>query len=300
MFPLAFEVEGVNVIATRSRRVYVIRGLLGVLLLPVLFALLVVLIGVAMFEESPDATMLAVWAALAGASVLWGLVLIVFSRRLSRRGAVTIDRARGVVSAGGIEHSLDGVDVRVRKLEGISGWNTIELWRGQRLAIVHDRLQPMHASDVTAHAEYLAQILGGAPLVAAPDAAFGPTPQRMINDNTAAMLCYLPVQGIHLIASLYYLVTAHDRPYVRFAAKQSLTQTGVMFASLLVFGCTFGVPLSLVDDSLKVVFGVLLGVSLGVVAIANIVAHVIACVRAQSGKLWVIPWLRPIVTKWLP
>ncbi len=304
MFPLALAVDGVNVIATKSRRVYTIRGLLGIVALPPLFALLVALVSLGIFEHDfrDDEVLITVWAVLAGASVLWGLALIVFGGPLSRRGAVTFDRARGVAIASGVEHSLAGVTVRVRKLEGLSGWNTIELWRGEaRIATVHDRLQPMHASDVTAHAEYLSQLLGDAPVVAAPDAAFGPTPHRLINDNTAAMLCYLPVQGVHLIASLYYVFAAHDRPFVRFAAKQSLVQLGVTFAALIVFGCAFGIPLALVGEgSLQVVLIVLLATSLGVIGIGNLVAHVVACVRAQSGRAWVMPWLRPLVTKWLP
>src|SRR5688572_1396740 len=96
MFPLALEVEGLNVVATKSRRVYVVRGVLALIALPVLFALLFALI----FGGLDDDIVTLIWAGLSGASALFGLVLLVFARKLSRRGAVTFDRARGVVSVG--------------------------------------------------------------------------------------------------------------------------------------------------------------------------------------------------------
>ncbi len=149
--------------------------------------------------------------------------------------------------------------------------------------------------------QYLSALTGGASVYVTPDAAIGPR-KHLIPDNTAAMLCYLPIQGIHIIASFYYLFAARDRPFVRFAAKQSLMQLGLTLVALIACGVGFGVPLAMMDvDGPKrltvtaVVLIVLLALSLGVIAIGNIVAHIVACVRAQSGKLWVMPWLRRIV-----
>ena len=309
LFPLAFEVEGLDVITTRARRVYVLRGLLCILALPPLLALLVALVTVGLVTERLPADidwLTGSWAVLAGASVLWGLSLIVFSRRLSRRGSVRFDRSRGVVSANGQQEPFAGLEVRVRKLEGITGWNAIELWRGAtKVAIVNERLQPQHRRDIATHVEYLGRLLD-APVVAAPDAAIGPANKHAIADNTAAMLCYLPFQGIHLVASLYYVFAARERPFVRFAAKQSLLQLAFTFVALFVFGVGFGVPLAISADGerelsgLSIVFIVLLALSLGAVAIGNVVAHIVACLRAYSGRAWVIPWLSPISARWLP
>jgi uncharacterized membrane protein len=299
MFPLALEVDGVDIVATRSRRLYVLRGLLGIFALPILFLLLVgLLAGGLGFDDEP---LILIWLALSAASIVWGIALIALSRWLSRRGAVRFDRTRGVVSSGSLQLPFEGLELRVRKLEGMSGWTTIEARHGQRVIAIHDRLQPMHAIEVATHVNYLAELVG-APVQAAPDAAFGAAKKHLIPDNTAAMLCYLPFQGIHLFASLYYLVAARERPFVRFAAKQSLAQLGMTMLALLVFGVGFGIPLALAMDGEKeltpvaIVLIVLLSVSLGVVAIGNIVAHIVACVRAQGGKLWVMPWLRWIVS----
>ena len=32
----------------------------------------------------------------------------------------------------------------------------------------------------------------------------------------------------------------------------------------------------------------------------NVGAHIVAAMRAYRGVAWVMPWLRPIVTRWLP
>lgn len=300
MFPLSLVVDGSDVIAQGSRRLYVIRGLLGLFALPILFGLLVLLVALGLEAFDEEALSL-IWGALAIASALWGLVLIVFSGALARRSAVRFDRARGLVCKGAVTLPFDGLEVRVRRVEGISGFTAIDMCHGPHAITVHDRLQPMHAADISAHVQYLAQLVGGAPVHASAGAAIGPR-KHLIPDNTAAMLCYLPFQGIHVAASLYYLFAARDRPFVRFAAKQSLAQLGLTFAALIVFGAGFGVPLAIVMDGEKelsaaaIVLIVLLSVSLGVVAIGNIVAHIVACVRAQSGKLWRMPWLRWLLT----
>lgn len=279
MFPLALRVEGVDVVAVKSRRVYVIRALLGMLALPFICVVLAAIVELEVFYL------------LALASLLFGVSLLVLSGYLSRRRMVRFDRSRNVVVAHGIEHPFAGLELRVRVIPGLSQWHVIELARnGTSVVTIHDRLQRFQEPDIHAHTDYLARILGDAPVTGITATA---TRSHLINDNTAAMLCYLPFQGINIIASLYYLFAARDRPFVRFAAKQSLTQMGVTLLMLLVVGLAFGIPLAIFNEgAAAIVFGVLLGVSLATVAIGNIVAILVACVRANGGKLWVIPWLR--------
>lgn len=282
---------------------YVARGLLAIVALPLLFGLLLVLAGVGFFDGSPDEeTFTAIWLALSGASFVYGAALVGLSGWLSRRGEVRFDRARGVVVAGSVAHPFEGLEVRVSRRPGLSGWSALELVRQDAPVVtLNDRLQSLHAADVASHAAYVAQLIGAAPL--APSAA---SPPRLFDDRTAAMLCYLPLQGIHVIASLYYLASAHDRPFVRFAAKQSLLQLAATMVSLVVLGVGLGVPLAIVSSaqreipSLGIALIVALSLSLLVIALANVVAHLVACVRAYHGRAWVIPWLRPIAARWLP
>jgi uncharacterized Tic20 family protein len=284
MFPLAIVVDGTDVVAMKSRRLYVIRGLLGVFLLPILFGVLAALV-----EE-----LYPVWFGLAIASVLWGVTLLSMSSWLAKRRMVRFDRSRNVVLAKNGEFPFASLELRVRRLEGISGWTAIELLRGgQVVATIEDRLQAFHTDDVNTHVEYLSRILGDAPVTGTAIATAKKS--YLIPDTTAAMLCYLPVQGINLVASFIYIF-ARERPFVRFAAKQSLTQIGVFLGSVFATGVLLGLPLALArDETIQLVFGIALGLTLVALAIANLVALITACVRASRGRAWVIPWLRPLL-----
>lgn len=306
MFPLAIEVEGTDVVVRRSRQMYVVRGLLGVFLLPILFGLLLVLVAVGFTDGTgSEDTWTGIWIALSSFGVLWGLGLLVLSGWLSRRNEVRFDRARALVLHKGASHPFEGLAVGVRGRPGLGGWNILELHRqGVPVVVVDDRIAGPHADDLARHAEYLGRLLGSAPVAVAPGAAYGAQGQKLFDDKTAAMLCYLPLQGIHLVASLYYVSSARSRPFVHFAARQSLLQTGVTMLALLVCGVGFGVPLALVSAGsrelpvMAIVFIALLSISLLLIAIANVVGHLVACVRAYRGVTWIMPWLRWIVRRW--
>jgi hypothetical protein len=73
------------------------------------------------------------------------------------------------------------------------------------------------------------------------------------------------------------------------------------FVLLLVICAALGTPVALLGDGLlRVVAIVLLSVSLVVFVIWNLWAHVLACSRAYRRVAWVMPWLRPVVRRWLP
>ena len=112
------------------------------------------------------------------------------------------------------------------------------------------------------------------------------------DDRTAALLCYLPAQGVFLIASLYYL-RAHDRPFVRFAALQCLRHTLLTIVVLVLVLGGLGPPTAyFAETSLGPVFAVLLALALVAFAVWNFTAHVVACARAYRGVAWEMPWLR--------
>lgn len=306
LFPLVVSVEGVDVVVRRSRRLYVVRGLLAVIALPILFGLLMLLLGVGMLDgETSIEPLAALWFGLSGLSLLFGVGLIALSGPLSRRGVVRFDRTRGVVLAGGAAHPFPGLEVRVREREGLNAWRAIELHRqGHVIATLHDRLQSIHTREIAAASEYVACLLGADPPTPSPSLA-GPLALSS-DDRTSAMLCYLPFQGVNLMASLWFVFQAKNKPFVQFAAKQSLSQMGTTAVGVVAVSVLFGVPLAVVasgETHLSIASTILivaLGISLLAIAIANFGACITACVRAYRGQVWVIPWLRPIVTKWLP
>jgi len=117
-----------------------------------------------------------------------------------------------------------------------------------------------------------------------------------MSDKTAAMLCWLPFQGIWLIASLYYLVRGKERPFVRSAAIQSLTLFGAMLLAYAVIGGGFGVLYALTDSDVMLI--PLIG-GVVVIAFGNLIVRAIGCIQSLRGKPWVVPGLRRITRRWL-
>lgn len=282
-------VEGPTTVITGSPRAYRLRGLLSLLVLPLAFGVLVAVLGG--MVDAPEDVLLVVWLVTVVVSVAYGLVLLVGAERLARRHLVRFDGARRVVVVGAAEHPYAGLSVELVRRSALA-FSRLELVRdGAVVATIHDRLGEPHGADAAALVRHLSGLLGL-------PAAIPASPAPSVDDRTAAMLCYLPIQGIHLVASLYYLFSARERPFVHFAARQSLAQVAVTLGGLVVSLLGLGLPLALVaggERSLPVggvVLTVLLVVALSALAIANLVAHGIAAVRAYRGEVWVIPWLR--------
>ncbi|GAC1525800.1 MAG: hypothetical protein NVS3B10_24510 [Polyangiales bacterium] len=289
--PLVLEVEGANVVAQIPRSLYFKRALLFGAVVPGLLLLALV----------RDEFTAIVCGALTAASLLGAVLLgAVFGPRLSRASRVVIDRTEHAIVRAKTGQRLPFAaieGIRVVKRAGVSQWTALEVWSAGRPAIVvHERLAPMHAADVAAYAYYLAALLQ-VPTDAAPATAAVATQK----DNTHAMLCYLPVQGVHFFASLWFVFTARDRPLVHFAARQSLLQLAATVVGLGAIGVAFGVPVAALDDGpVRVVMIVLLVIGLAVVAIGNLVAHGYAAYQAHKGRAWVRPWLGFLVRRWLP
>lgn len=121
-----------------------------------------------------------------------------------------------------------------------------------------------------------------------------PTP----GERSLAMLCYLPVQGVFLLASLGVLLASRSA-YARAAAKQSLLQLCFSVCLLAAILLGLGVPVAYADGSpLQPVLGVALALALTAFWLWNLVAHIYACVRFYRGAPWVMPWLRPLAARW--
>jgi uncharacterized membrane protein len=315
-FPLRIEVVQGAVVVGTPRSLYIKRGLLGVFALPPLLFLLLLVLFMGFVAESTESVELGFTIALctlSGLSIAWGLILMLGSGALARRTRVRFDRARRVVrrERDGLEIPWDAVaTVRAGPCRGGRfGWWAIELV-GQGDAVVmsiHDRLASQHAADIEATARSLGACLAD-PGYRRADAIGVDVPEGAsrvdamgLTPNTAAMLCYLPIQGIFLVASIYYAITARDRPFVRFAALQSLVQVAASSGVLIVIVVSAGAPIALLDDGpTRVVAIVLLVVLLVGFLVWNLGAHIYAASQAHKGKVWVMPWLRPIVQRWAP
>jgi uncharacterized Tic20 family protein len=133
-------------------------------------------------------------------------------------------------------------------------------------------------------AEWLAAAIGAEADTRAAPNAFGWSP------NNVAMLCYMPVQGIWLVASILALATSSD-PFVRFAGKQALAYyvaTGVALVAAIVG--IVGVTLA-IDNEAVLALGLF---AMGGLMLVRLGIGVYAGWQAYHGKTWVIPgfgWL---------
>ena len=299
---IAGDALGFNVTVKASE--YVKRGLTIVFLVPVLFALLVFLLyGMTDPELADDATFLWIWLVLSALGVLGGMTMALGAGQWSRRSSVRFDRARASLQKyGGAEEALQQfAAVRAHRPSGFSNLCVLEFTRhgGRKpLKVYHAFRVPKYADAVASHAQWLGAALA---LPVEVDPRLSDADPLGLSENTAALLCYLPIQGIFLIASIYYVTRGDRRPLVRFSARQSLCQFAFALVVLMPLLILFGVPVALLEDGPpRIAAIVLLVAGLSAFWLWNIAAHVIACYRAYRGVLWVMPWLRPFVSRWLP
>lgn len=112
-------------------------------------------------------------------------------------------------------------------------------------------------------------------------------------------LCYFPIAGVFLFASVGTLIFSRDASK-RFAAKQSLLHLGLTMCVAVVFGAiiaaSFGVVAAFGVHPALVVIPVLLWAVIHMVL--NLVLRLYASYQASKDPMWVAPWLRPISGKW--
>ncbi|MCB9675511.1 MAG: hypothetical protein H6737_10370 [Alphaproteobacteria bacterium] len=116
-----------------------------------------------------------------------------------------------------------------------------------------------------------------------------------LSPGNIAMLCYLPVQGVFLLASIGTLVASGD-PVLRFHAKQSLVLFGVEMVAIASAIALGGAVMLVHIDAGAAVMGLAL---LGVV-VARLVVRIGACFKASGVEPFVIPGLGGLVSRWVP
>jgi len=274
------------------------RGLLVALALPPLIVLLALLVSL---DDEGVAAPSVVLAGLAGLAFVSGVLLALLSPLLSRRTLTRIDFAQGVLTTARSPYPVELGTLAGLYLARPSKLGVFFELRARRLGAPDVRLLgplvPKHSHDATALASWLGARLNVPVDVSGVDApAVSST-----SDQLAGVLCYLPIQGVFLIASLYYLFAARRRPFVRFCAIQSLSQFGFSLLVLTLILLALGLPLGLSDPSpLQTLLIVLLAGSLGLFWLWNFGAHAYACWAAYKGRLWVMPWLGFWVRRFLP
>ncbi|MBK7581266.1 MAG: hypothetical protein IPI67_13760 [Myxococcales bacterium] len=280
-------------------RHWAFRGILLALALPPLFALLAVLAGL---DEDGVSVPSVVLAGIAGLSFVLGLLLALVSPLLAARTRTRIDFGRGFVFTARSPYpvSLSAfTQLEVERQDRVSGFLELRAHRtdGPALKLLGPLL-PKHATEAAELAHWLGATLNvpvSTPALPSVGAA------SSSSDSLAGLLCYLPIQGVFIIASLYYLFAARGRPFVRFCAIQSLSQLGFSIATLAIILLGLGVPLALADPSpLQTALIVLLAITLTLYWLWNFAAHAYACYSAYKGRLWVMPWLGFWVRRFLP
>jgi len=277
-------------------RLFALPVLLGLLLFLVL-----VLIGDQFEGEPPFFAFACVWLGLAVPAAIWGLISLLTAASASEKSALAFDAQRWSVTRRGHEEPLQKFQrVRARRPSQLVQFWALELvpHGAEKPLSVYGRFAPKHGPALAQAASWLAYMLR---VPADIDPNLYSVDARGRSENSAAMLCYLPIYGVFIATSLYYLLKRDRRPLVRFAARQSLIQTA--FSCLvLIFICAWcGVPIALLEDGpVRVALIVLLVVLLVLFAIWNFAAHIVACTRAHRGVAWVMPWLAPVVNRWHP
>jgi hypothetical protein len=315
LFPLRTRIDaaGVLVVETAPSH-YVKRGLVAALLVPPLVGFLAVLAAAA----DADAGALYALAAFAGVVMVAGLSLALLAPILSKRTRVRFDAGRGE-----IVRERDGFAVAMREAAGVVLRPTGNLGLARELVVVradgspivvlHGAIASTHVAPAQAIANDIHAFFGVAPAAAPapyrhpPPGAVHPPPAEAVQGalgmppHIAAGLCYLPVQGIFLLASIVMLIGA-KHPAVRFAAKQSLLQLALAFVTgIVVVGGTVGIAVTVNEHSpFHVPLVVLAIVVVFAFACWHLGAYIYACLAAFRGRVWVMPWLRAVIGKSAP
>lgn len=251
--------------------------------------------------------LLAVTGLLATIGVAWGALGIARSGGVSAASRVVLD-----LEAGEVRHPEGRVataDVRalvVRQGSALTKWLVLEARLGPtapavagpyappstRSIVLLGKVPPALGPDLAALARDLGAKLG---IEARAEGGVDRAGPLGMTPGTVAMLCYLPVQGIFLVASIGVLVVARD-PILRFHARQSLVLFAIELA-VIVAAAVLGATAAVVSPELGVVvMGLLL---LGAV-MGRLVVRLIASFKASRLEPFVVPGLRPIVGRWLP
>lgn len=274
-------------------RLLLIQALAWVFGMPLLLLFLIGLVSEGASEAAMD-TFILCWLVLSSICVFVGLGLAFTCQSRAEKRAVTFDFAQGVVVCRA--HSpIPFSNVRALGTGGggLFGVQRLELTTqdGRNLKLLTRFPQFGDFQKATAT---VAQRLG-VPVVgrAAGNAPLG------FDDNTASMVCYLPIEGLFLIYSALCLGTTGCPTQVRFAARQSLLLLGVSFCGIMGLVIPMAVVLAVASGEPSVPLMIGCGVLLFAFWVLIMATRIIACVKAYRGRAWVIPWLKPLTRRWV-
>lgn len=249
----------------------------------------------AFWVAEDDVSFLSGWGAGAAAAALlalYGIARMVTARPRARRGVVTIDLSERVLERADrtVEVLRDVAAVRVRRGRLALA---LELAHGDGRATPLLRAPRSEGRALAEAADHLADALGTEAEV--PAAARRARPLIPRDPRLASALCYAPIDGLFVAASLYYMATSRD-PFVRFSAKQSLALFALSLLSLPLFVGCCGLPFASIVPRDLVTAAV--GSSVILWIGARVAARTMAAMRAHRGIVWIQPWLSPIA-RWL-
>ncbi len=288
--------DGDDVVLSVPLRDLRMQALLIIFLLPVAWLGIGFLVALGTGEEAGVVVGGALACLATAASTMAGLVMLLLAPRKARASIVRLRADRSFLLAGGAVLPAGQVQaLRVGQPNPLMKWIGLiaRTPTGDRTII--GRLPPSKGAMVTALGEYVGQALDMPVDTGAARTGLGMSPQA------TAAFCYIPLQGLWLIASLFCLVLAKD-PQVRFAARQSLayyTLTGLGLVLVLVPFLPF-LALSSPDDRLQPLLAVVLVLVLGGLALLRLGVGVLATWKAWKGESWVIPGLGWLSRRWLP
>lgn len=281
-----------------------VQGLLLVFVVPPL--LLVLLTGLAFLQGGDDPVAYLVFdgigVLLSVPCVVAGVWTVAVAGSRSAASRVTIDwSARTLTSAEGAELSLDAVTgITIRQPNTMLKWRVLEATRDDGDAVVlARRVSPSRFAVARALAAELGGRVG-VPVELPADVQTGDLVG--LNDKHAAAFCYVPFHGIFILASLWYLFQAKERPFVRFAAVQSLLQVVVSTVVLLGLLAASG-GLAWAEDAGHIPEAALLGALIPTWLLFfawHVGSRIVATVAAVMGHPVVFPWLWPVLASRRP
>lgn len=226
-----------------------------------------------------------------------GIALMAGARSRAARGTTTIDLSERV-----LERANRSVEV-VRAVRAVRVRAVRGPWPSLSLELAHEdgRATPLlraprgQGRALAAAAEHLADALGVPTEIPASVSRARPLLPR--EPKLAAALCYAPIDGLNVMASIFYLMISRD-PFVRFGAKQSLLLWGLEVLSMpVVLGCC-SMPFATVVPPALAPYA--LASSLAVWLGARCAVRTRAAMRAHRGVVWIPPWFAPLARRLSP
>ena len=115
-----------------------------------------------------------------------------------------------------------------------------------------------------------------------------------LEPNVAAGLAYLPICGVNLIMSIIIIVTDKTNKFARFAAFQSLLLLGVVIVGY-VLATVITIAGAASESTIVSLVGMLIWL---VLIIGPLLASLIACIMAFTGKQLKLPIIGNMADNW--